>query len=83
MFAATEATRINAIRDKLREKADMGMLGVVAAQARVSEGTLYDWLCDPAKVPSRAEMMDIQAALSEKVDLSGEDNAEPDCDWDD
>lgn len=64
MFQASHITRI---RDELRAQMDSGMLGVVAARARVSEGSLYDWVHDASKCPSYGELADIHEALAPKV----------------
>lgn len=62
-----QSTHIARIRDELRAKMDSGLLGVVAARARVSEGSLYEWLHDASKCPSYSELSDIHEALAPKV----------------
>lgn len=69
MNRQTESTRMNAIRDRVRDKAELGLLGVVAARARVSEGMLYEWLEDAAKMPCQTELVAIQDAVGEQVTL--------------
>jgi hypothetical protein len=69
MNRQTESTRINAIRSRVRDKAEQGLLGVVAAKARVSEGMLFEWLEDPAKMPCQSELVSIQDAVGEQVSL--------------
>jgi hypothetical protein len=65
----TESNRINAIREKVREQAEQGLLGVVAGKARISEGMLYEWLEDCSKMPSQSELVSIQDAVGEAITL--------------
>lgn len=69
MNQKTASNRINTIRERVREQAEQGMLSVVAAKARVSEGMLYEWLEDCAKMPSHDELVSIQDAVGEQITL--------------
>jgi hypothetical protein len=66
MNQRTESNRVTAIRDKVREAADNGLLCVVAAKARVSEGMLYEWLENMSHMPSASELVSIQDAVGEQ-----------------
>lgn len=63
----TETQRINTVREHLQEKAQSGLLGVIAARSRVPEYQLHDWCKDPSKVPTYGELVDIQDALGLQV----------------
>ena len=65
----TEHLRISAIREKVREKADLGLLGPLAAQARVPEYVLRAWMENPLDVPTREMLVDIQNAVSEPIEI--------------
>lgn len=63
----TETQRINTIREALQEKAQSGLLGVIAARSRVAEYQLLEWCKEPSKVPTYGELIDIQDALGIQI----------------
>jgi len=63
----TETQRINTIREHLQEKAQDGMLGVIAARSRIPEYQLQEWCKEPSKVPNYGELIDLQDALGIQV----------------
>lgn len=65
MNKTTEQMRMQTIREKLREKCDAGMLGVIAARARVAEAELRAWCADAAKVPSTSVVSDVAHTLAQ------------------
>lgn len=60
----TEEMKLATLRERLKEKCDSGLLGTVAARARVPEGVLYDWCMDARKVPSRSEVEDVNRVIA-------------------
>lgn len=68
---------INVIRERLKEKAEAGLLGVVSAQSRVPEFMLAEWCKDPLAIPGRDALIDLHNVLGEVVtfhDAHGEDH---------
>jgi len=65
MNQITESQRLNTIREKLKDKAANGMLGVIAAKTTVPEWVLRDWCDNPMNTPSRDEIVNIQTVLGD------------------
>lgn len=68
---------VNVVRERLLEKKQAGLLGVVAAKANVPEWMLADWCDNALNIPGRETIVLIQSALSEYVTV------EPDLKSDD
>ena len=64
-----DSTHILALRDKLKDHAFNGRLGMVAAMANVPEFVLANWCNDPAQVPSLNELFDLHDAIGESVTI--------------
>lgn len=60
---------VNVVRERLLEKKQQGMLGVIAAKANVPEWMLADWCDNALNIPGRETIVNIQSALSEHVTL--------------
>lgn len=55
--------RLTRIREALQIKAQDGLLGMTAAQARAPEYMLWDWCQDSAKVPDHYIVDDLESVL--------------------
>lgn len=69
--------QVNAIREKLIERAQFGMLGVVSAQTGIPEWMLRDWCDNAINMPGREDMVKIQEAVSEHVTVSTPEGDNP------
>lgn len=60
---ALESQRLSTIRNQLIDQVQKGMSGVIAARAKVAEFVIVNWVNNPADIPTRKEVVDIQSAL--------------------
>lgn len=66
---------IAAIRDKLRAEADLGRLGMRAAQSGVPEWMLKDWVDNPLNIPGYDTLMDIARVVCDETVILATDEA--------
>jgi hypothetical protein len=52
-----EVRTVHTLRERVKETADCGMLGVLAARARIDESKLRNWCNDFAAMPDEREVI--------------------------
>lgn len=73
MGAFMHAVVVQRVREYAREHMDAGCLGVLAAQAKCSEGELRAWLDDMGKMPSESTLRDIDHIRAMRRERTGGD----------
>lgn len=66
---------VSAIRDKLKDAANLGKLGMLAAQSKVPEWMLADWVNNPLNIPGYETLLDIARVVCDETIVLAADSA--------
>lgn len=58
---------VSAIRDKLKDAANLGKLGMLSAQSKVPEWMLADWVSNPLNIPGYDTLLDIARVVCDET----------------